>query len=168
MEDASARILAARPAAESGPTSLGLYIGILVYLVIDGGVIGIGSTLNLWTGLVMALGLALSTAPLAFVAIASAKHQGMSEGHRRLRGYCCSSLLAGALLGYLVLQNQPLTARMVLVSLASGFLITVDRGSFGGEPGRRAGVRRPAVHRRAVTLRPHVVGARVSGSADRP
>ena len=50
-------------------------------LFADGVVIGIGSTLDLVTGLVMALGLALSTAPLAFVAIATAKRQGMLAEH---------------------------------------------------------------------------------------
>jgi zinc transporter ZupT len=34
------------------------------------------------------------------------------------------ALMAGAILGYLVLQNQPLELRMILVALASGFLIT--------------------------------------------
>ena len=65
----------------------GLFAGILVDLFVDGVVIGIGSTLDLLTGLVMALGLALSTAPLAFVTIATAKRQGISAEHRRLLGW---------------------------------------------------------------------------------
>ena len=67
--------------------SLGLFAGILVDLFVDGVVIGIGATLDLLTGLVMALGLALSTAPLAFVTIATAKRQGMLAEHRRLLGW---------------------------------------------------------------------------------
>jgi len=35
-----------------------------------------------------------------------------------------AALMAGALLGYLVLQNRPLEMRMVLVALATGCLIT--------------------------------------------
>ncbi len=50
------RLLPAKPASEGSPVSLGLYIGILVDLVIDGVVIGVGSTLNLKTGLLLALG----------------------------------------------------------------------------------------------------------------
>ena len=122
--------------------SLGLFAGILVDLFVDGVVIGIGSTLDLVTGLVMALGLALSTAPLAFVTIATAKRQGMSAKHRRLLGWLfLVALMAGALLGYLVLQNQPLAVRMVLVALASGFLITtvvqgiIPEANREGEPG---------------------------------
>jgi len=129
-------------AAGGGKISLGLFAGILVDLFVDGVVIGIGSTLNLLTGLVMALGLALSTAPLAFVAIATAKRQGMLAEHRRLLGWMfVVSLMAGALLGYLVLQSQPLGTRMVLVALASGFLITtvvqgiIPEANREGEPG---------------------------------
>ena len=121
---------------------IGLFAGILVDLFVDGVVIGIGSTLDLLTGLVMALGLALSTAPLAFVTIATAKRQGMSVEHRRLLGWMfVAALMAGALLGYLVLQNQPLALRMVLVALASGFLITtvvqgiIPEANREGEPG---------------------------------
>ena len=122
--------------------SPGLFIGILVDLFVDGVVIGIGSTLNLLTGLVMALGMALSTAPLALVTIATAKRQGMLAKHRRLLGRMfIVVLMAGALLGYLVLQNQPMELRMVLVALASGFLITtvvegiIPEANREGEPG---------------------------------
>jgi ZIP family zinc transporter len=138
------RVTGAGAAGAAGRTgiSLGLFAGILVDLFVDGVVIGIGSTLDLLTGLVMALGLALSTAPLAFVTIAMAKRQGMSAEHRRLLGWMfVVALMAGALLGYLVLQNQPLGTRMVLVALASGFLITtvvqgiIPEANREGEPG---------------------------------
>jgi ZIP family zinc transporter len=129
-------------ATGSTEISLGLFVGILVDLFVDGVVIGIGATLDLLTGLVMALGLALSTAPLAFVTIATAKRQGMSAEHRRLLGWMfVVALMAGTLLGYLVLQNQPLEVRMVLVALASGFLITtvvqgiIPEANREGEPG---------------------------------
>jgi len=122
--------------------SLGLFAGILVDLFVDGVVIGIGSTLSLLTGLVMALGMALSTAPLAFVTIATAKRQGMLAEHRRLLGWMfVASLMAGALLGFLVLQYRPLELRMLLVALASGFLITtvvqgiIPEANREGEPG---------------------------------
>ena len=141
---AQAERVGAEPAArpDGSEISLGLFAGILVDLFVDGVVIGIGSTLDLLTGLVMALGLALSTAPLAFVTIATAKRQGMLAEHRRLLGWMfVASLMAGALLGYLVLQNQPLGLRMVLVALASGFLITtvvqgiIPEANREGEPG---------------------------------
>jgi ZIP family zinc transporter len=129
-------------AAGSNRISLGLFAGILVDLFVDGVVIGIGSTLDLLTGLIMALGLALSTLPLAFVTIATAKRQRMLPEHRRMLGWMfVAALMAGALLGYLVLQNQPLEVRMVLVALASGFLITtvvqgiIPEANREGEPG---------------------------------
>jgi ZIP family zinc transporter len=111
-------------------------------LFIDGIVIGIGSTLNMLTGLVMALHMALSTAPPAFVTIATAKRQGMLPEHRQLLGWMfIAALMTGALLGYLVLRNQSLEVRMVLVALASGFLITtviqgiIPKANREGEPG---------------------------------
>jgi zinc transporter, ZIP family len=110
-------------------------------LFVDGVVIRIGATLDLLTELVMALSMALSTGPLAFVAIA-AKRQGMLAEHRRLLGRVfVAALMAGALLGYPVLQNRPLEMRMVLVALASGFLITsvvqgvIPEANRGGRPG---------------------------------
>lgn len=74
---------AQHPAPNSGAASMGLYIGILVDLVIDGVVIGIGSTLTLATGLLLALGLAVSTAPLTFVTTATAKRQGIPKRRRQ-------------------------------------------------------------------------------------
>jgi ZIP family zinc transporter len=142
LEYVSARLLAARPATESGPKSLGLYIGILVDLVIDGVVIGIGSTMTLTTGLLLALGLAISTAPLAFVTTATAKRQGVSKEHRRLLAIMFFlAVFLGALLGFLGLRSQSLETRLILVALASGFLITtvtqslIPEANREGEPG---------------------------------
>jgi len=142
IEYLSTRVMASAPAAEDGATSFGLYIGILVDLVIDGVVIGIGSTLTLATGLLLALGLAISTAPLAFVTTTIAKRQGMSAKNRRLLSFLFFlCVLAGALLGYLVLRNQSPELRLILVALASGFLITtvvqglIPEANREGEPG---------------------------------
>jgi ZIP family zinc transporter len=143
LEYASTRILSSRASpVGDGPTPLGLYIGILVDLVIDGVVIGIGSTLTPATGLLLALGLAVSTAPLTFVTTATAKRQGVSRASRRLLGALCfAAVSTGALLGYLVLRNQALELRLILIALASGFLITtviqgmIPEANREGEPG---------------------------------
>jgi hypothetical protein len=50
---------------------------------------------DLLTGLVITLGMALSTAPLAFVAIAAAKRQGILAEHWRLLG----EIIVAALMG---------------------------------------------------------------------
>jgi len=122
--------------------SLGLYVGILVDLVIDGVVIGVASTLTLETGLLLALGLSISTAPLAFVTTATAKRQGVTPERRRLLALLfIAAIVGGALLGYLVLRERSLEARMILVALASGFLITtvtqsmIPEANREGEPG---------------------------------
>jgi ZIP family zinc transporter len=137
----SARRALNRPSPESGAASLGLYIGILTDLLIDGVVIGIGSTMTLGTGVMLAIGLAVSTAPLTFVTTATAKRQGVSRNRRQILGVLCFlAVLGGALFGYLVLRNQPLELRLVLIALASGFLITtvtqtmIPEANAGGEP----------------------------------
>ncbi len=133
----SAQRLAARPAVEGGPQSLGLYVGILTDLVIDGMVIGVGSTLTLGTGLLLAISLALGTAPLAFVTIATAKRQGLSQQTRRRLSYLfIACIIGGALIGYLLLRNQPIGPKMVLIALASGFLITTVTQSMIPEANR--------------------------------
>lgn len=127
---------------QGSPATAGLYAGILVDLAIDGVVIGIGSTLSVATGLLLALGLAISTAPLTFVTTATAKRRGVSKRVRhRLAMLCFLAVLLGALLGYLVLRDVPLQARLIPIALASGFLITtvvqglIPEANREGEPG---------------------------------
>ena len=138
----SAQKMAAR-ALESGSnvTSLGLYVGILVDLIIDGVVIGIGATLTVMTGLILALGMAISTLPLAFVTTSTAKRQGVSPEKRRLLSiayFLC--VLVGAMVGFLLLRNVSLDLRLALIALASGFLITtvtqsmIPEANEDGEP----------------------------------
>lgn len=142
LEYLSARLIQARSANQDNPTSLGLYIGILVDLLVDGVVIGIGATLTIATGLLLALGLALSTFPLAFVTTATARKQGVSPKDRRLLSYLfVVCILAGALLGFAFLQDQPEAARLTLIALSAGFLITtvtqsiIPEANREGEPG---------------------------------
>lgn len=142
MEYLATHALSARPAADGKPISTGLYVGVLVDLLIDGIVIGIGSTLTLAAGLLLALGLAVSTAPLTFVTTATAKRQGVPLKSRRLLALLFFlAMLLGAIFGYLVLRNQPLEIRLILVALASGFLITtviqgmIPEANREGEPG---------------------------------
>lgn len=126
IEYLTARLLPTNPDSEGGLVSMGLYIGILVDLVIDGIVIGVGSTLTLKTGLLLALGLSISTLPLAFVTIATAKKQGMPKKNRSMLAYLfVLCIVGGALIGYGLLRNQSLEVRLVLIALASGFLITL-------------------------------------------
>jgi len=137
MEYLSSRMLLSNPASADGQLSLGLYIGILVDLVIDGVVIGIGSTLTLNPGLLLALGLSVSTMPLAFVTIATAKKQGMPKKTRNILAYLfIGCIIGGAVLGYGLLRNQSLETRLVLIALASGFLITLVTQSMIPEANR--------------------------------
>lgn len=142
IEYLTQRLLPPASGADGSPVSLGLYIGILVDLIIDGIVIGIGSTLTPKTGLLLALGLSISTMPLAFVTIATAKKQGVSRQSRRILSYLFFvCIIGGAAFGYGLLRNQSLEVRLVLIALASGFLITlvtqsmIPEANREGEPG---------------------------------
>jgi ZIP family zinc transporter len=139
MEWLAARQQASKPATDAAPHSLGLILGVLVDMAIDGVAIGIGSTLTLGTGLLLGLGLAISTAPLAFVTIATAKRQGMSPGRRhRLSLLFVVVVLAGATLGYWGLRDQPQAVKLVLIALVAGFLITIIAQSILPEANREA------------------------------
>ena len=66
----------------------------------------------------------------------------MSAKNRRLLSFLLFlCVLAGALFGYLVLRNQSQELRLILVALASGFLITtvvqglIPEANREGEPG---------------------------------
>ncbi len=105
--------------------SIALYAGVLMDLIIDGAVIGIGATLTLATGLLLAVGMALSTMPLAFVTISTAKRQGMPREQRRLLSAALLlCVLVGAVVGYLVVRNLSDAVSLTLISFAGGFLIT--------------------------------------------
>jgi zinc transporter, ZIP family len=137
----SARKLAAVAPPGALVPSAGLFAGILVDLFIDGVVIGVGATLTLATGLLLALGLAISTMPLAFVTTSTARQQGVSPERRRLLSILyVVCIMAGAILGYALLRNQPETVRLILIAFASGFLITtvtqsmIPEANKDGEP----------------------------------
>jgi ZIP family zinc transporter len=137
FEYVSARKMAAKVESGGSQVSLGLYVGILIDLVIDGMVIGVGSTLTPTAGLAVALGLAVSTLPLAFVTIATAKSQGISAERRRLLSYLfIVCVVGGAILGFFLFRNQALQVRMILIALASGFLITTVTQSMIPEANR--------------------------------
>lgn len=110
---------------ELAAVSTALYVGIIVDMLIDGVVIGLGSSLTLGTGIILALSIAISTAPLALVSIAMAKDSGETIRFRRsLMAIFSAAIVGGALLGYVVFRNQSIEARLFVIAIASGFLIT--------------------------------------------
>lgn len=126
MDYISASRQSSRPSAARESNSLGLYLGVLTDMAIDGVAIGIGSALTLGAGLIVAAGLAVNNVPLAFLTIVTARRQGMPLQQRRLLSLSfVGFILAGALLGYSVLNGQSELVKSALVSLVSGFLITM-------------------------------------------
>lgn len=142
IDTISARRAAARPPAADGRLpALGLYIGVLVDLFIDGVVIGVSASITLASGLLLALGISISTLPLAFVTTSLARSEGLPARQRRWLGplyFAC--LLGGALLGFLLLRNQPLAVRLAVMAFAAGFLLTtvtqslIPAANHDGEP----------------------------------
>ncbi|KXK22971.1 MAG: hypothetical protein UZ15_CFX003000762 [Chloroflexi bacterium OLB15] len=85
----------------------------------------------------LALSIAISTAPLALVTIAMAKQSGTTLRFRRtLSLIFITALVGGALLGFLVFRNQSIDVRLVLIAAASGFLITTVTQSIIPEANR--------------------------------
>lgn len=126
MDTVTASMQSAQPSAASESNSLGLYLGVLTDMAIDGIAIGIGSALTVGAGLIVATGLAVNNMPLAFLTIATAKRQGLPLHQRRLLSIAfIGIILAGAMLGYLVLNGQSELVKSALVALVSGFLITM-------------------------------------------
>jgi ZIP family zinc transporter len=133
----SVQRLAAKPASDTNVASLGFYVGILVDMAIDGMVIGVASTLTLGAGLFLALGIVISTAPLAFVTTATAKRQGVPKETRRTLSFLyLACVMGGAIVGFLLLRNQSEPVRAVVIALASGFLITTITQSIIPEANR--------------------------------
>jgi ZIP family zinc transporter len=133
----SARKRAARPSSAGAAPSLGLYLGILADMFIDGAVIGIGASLTLSGGLLLALGITVSTFPLAFVTTTLAKNQGVPAEQRRLLAilyFVC--LMGGAVLSYTLLRNQPEALRLAIIAFAAGFLLTTVTQSLIPEANR--------------------------------
>lgn len=142
FEYLAARRMAAQSPGKTSAASVGLYFGVLVDMLIDGIVIGLASTLGAGTGLVLALTIAISTAPLAFVTTSTAKQQGVSPARRRLLSLLfILCIMGGAIVGYVLLRNQSDQVRLALIAFASGFLITtvtqsmIPEANREGEPG---------------------------------
>lgn len=114
----------AQAASPEAVTPYTLYIGIIVDMIIDGVLIGIGSALTLATGLMLALSIALSTAPLALVSIATAKQQGKSARFRRGLSFAfIAAIMGSAALGFLIVRDQSEALKLLLISVGAGFLL---------------------------------------------
>jgi ZIP family zinc transporter len=111
--------------SDAAAVSTALYIGILIDVLIDGVVIGLGSTLTIAAGVLLAISIGISTAPLALVTVSTAIRQKQSVRFRRvLLLLFAAALMGGSLVGFFVFRNQSIEIRLIAVALASGFLIT--------------------------------------------
>lgn len=106
-------------------TSRGFYLGILLDLLVDALVIGIGMSISLLTGIILSIGVVLQMIPLVFVMISMAREQQVALKTRRQLALAVPvCVFVGILLGFTLLQNQPEVVLHILIAGASGFLIT--------------------------------------------
>jgi ZIP family zinc transporter len=104
--------------------SVSLYVGIMADVFIDGVVLGIAASVDIAAALPLAIGLGIGQAPITFVATAAAKRQGTPvAARRRVLAMYAGVILLGAILGYLVLQNQPAQVKLTLLAGAGGILL---------------------------------------------
>lgn len=135
MDFVSSKRAAARQVENAVPTSL--YIGILLDMMIDGIVIGLASAMTPAAGIVLALSIAISGAPLALVTISLARQMGESRRFRQvLFALFFACIVGGALFGFLVLRNQSIELRLLMIAAAAGFLITTVTQSIIPEANR--------------------------------
>ena len=137
MDFVIARREAAQRKAELASASTSLFIGVWVDMLIDGIVIGLASTMTLGAGLALASSIVLSTAPLALVSMSLAREKQMAIRARHLLlVFFALALIGGAVFAYIILRNASSDARLTLVALASGFLITTVTQSIIPEANR--------------------------------
>ena len=106
-------------------TSKGFYLGVILDLIVDALVIGMGMAIGIRNGLILSIGIVLQMIPLVFVMIAKARVQQLSLNARRQLALAVPiCVFAGIILGFTLLQNQPEVVLHILMAGASGFLIT--------------------------------------------
>lgn len=106
-------------------TSKGFYLGVILDLIVDALVIGMGMAIGIRNGLILSIGIVLQMIPLVFVMIAKARVQQLSLYARRQLALAVPvGVFAGIILGFTLLQNQPEVVLHILMAGASGFLIT--------------------------------------------
>lgn len=110
---------------EYADASKGFYLAVLLDLFVDAAVIGIGMTIDFWTGVLFSIGIVLQMVPLVFVMMSKAREQQLpKKSIQRLTWAVPLITIAGVIIGFGLLQRQPDAVMYIVMALASGFLIT--------------------------------------------
>jgi zinc transporter ZupT len=109
---------------EPSSASVSLYVGIMTDMFLDGVIVGIAASVGIAAAVPVAIGLGVGQAPLTFVVTATARKQGTPPAaRRRLLLMYAGVIVAGAVLGYLVLHSQPEAVQLTLLAAAGGVLL---------------------------------------------
>jgi ZIP family zinc transporter len=110
--------------SESNPWAI--FFGVATDLFSDGVMIGAGSAVALSLGLLLALGQVSADIPEGFATITTFKRHGASRRKRLLLSLLFAvPVLLGATIGYGVLRDEPIIAKLALLAFTAGILITV-------------------------------------------
>ncbi len=127
-------------------SSLVLFIGVAVDVIVDGLTIGAGSAVELRLGLLLSLGITLTNIPEGFATIGVLGSKGMPKHKRMLAsGLLGVLVILGAAGGYWILSGQAEWLKMSLLIGTAGFLTTLVVESITPEAHVRGDVRLAAV-----------------------
>jgi ZIP family zinc transporter len=117
----------ARVHGATRPTSAwAVLFGVAIELLNDGIMVGIGSTVSLGLGLILALGQLPGNVPEAFATVTLFREQGMARYLRMLLSFAfVLPVLAGASVGYLFLEGQPVIWKYLVLAFTAGVITTL-------------------------------------------
>ncbi|HEY3274789.1 MAG TPA: hypothetical protein VGJ92_13545 [Methanocella sp.] len=120
------RVISRAPGAVQPTSAWAVLLGVAVELLNDGIMVGIGSTVNVGLGLVLALGQLPGNVPEAFATVSLFREQGVRRNLRLLLSLAfVVPVLAGTTIGYLFLNGQPIILKYIILAFTAGVITTL-------------------------------------------
>ncbi len=124
--DSALDLITARLGGEESASSWAIFSGVAIDLFTDGLMIGAGSAIDFRLALLVALGQVSADVPEGFATIANFKIRGVPRGRRMLLSLLFAlPVLLGAMLGYLVLREQPDIWKQAILAFTAAILATL-------------------------------------------
>lgn len=112
--------------SEGMASAIAIWFAVAVDLFSDGIMIGTGSSVELGLGVLLALGQAPADVPEGFATIATLKRRGIARFWRLIAAAAFTlPIVAGAVLGFIGVQDQPDVVKFGLLAFTAGILTTV-------------------------------------------
>jgi ZIP family zinc transporter len=124
--DRGLRVISRVPGATQPTSAWAVLLGVAVELLNDGIMVGIGSTVNVGLGFILALGQLPGNVPEAFATVSLFREQGVGRGLRLLLSLAfVLPVLAGTVIGYMFLNGQPVILKYLILAFTAGVLTTL-------------------------------------------